>query len=100
MLRRTAVDVLGDMATPDAVGLLRRLYYKDLEGQRLALSGLRRTRDRTALLLYLDAVSSTDTRIRTQGAGGLGEMRSPAAFPILQTLLKTEKDPIVAATLA
>ena len=100
MLRRTAVDVLGDMATPDAVGLLRRLYYKDSEGQRLALSGLRRTRDRTALLLYLDAVSSTDTRIRTQGAGGLGELRSPAAVSVLQTLLKTEKDPIVAATLA
>ena len=100
MLRRTAADALGDMATPDAVGLLRRLYYKDVEGKRLALSGLRRTRDRTALLLYLDAVSSSDTRIRTQGAGGLGELRSAAASSVLQTLLKTEKDPIVAVTLA
>ncbi len=100
MLRRTAVDVLGDMATPDAVGLLRRLYHQDSEGKRLALSGLRRTRDRTALLFYLDAVSSSDTRIRTQGAGGLGELRSAAAVSVLQTLLKTEKDPIVAITLA
>ena len=100
MLRRTAVDALGDMATPDAVGLLRRLYHQDSEGKRLALSGLRRTRDRTALLLYLDAVSSSDTRIRTQGAGGLGELRSAAAVSVLQTLLKTEKDPIVAVTLA
>ena len=100
MLRRTAADALGDMATPDAVGLLRRLYYEDSEGKRLALSGLRRTRDRTALLLYLDAVSNSDTRIRTQGAGGLGELRSAAASSVLQTLLKTEKDPIVAVTLA
>ena len=100
MLRRTAADALGNMATPDAVGLLRRLYYKDSEGKRLALSGLRRTRDRTALLLYLDAVSSSDTRLRTQGAGGLGELRSAVAVSVLQTLLKTEKDPIVALTLA
>lgn len=100
MLRRTAADALGDMATPDAVGLLRRLYYTDSVGKRLALSGLRRTRDRTALLLYLDAVNSSDTRLRTQGAGGLGELRSAVASPVLHTLLKTEKDPIVAATLA
>ncbi len=100
MLRRTAVDALGDMATPDAVGLLRRLYHTDSEGKRLALSGLRRTRDRTALLLYLDAVNSADTRLRTQGAGGLGELRSAVASPVLHTLLKTEKDPIVAVTLA
>lgn len=100
MLRRTAVDALGNMATPDAVGLLRRLYHQDSEGKRLALSGLRRTRDRTALLLYLDAVSSSDTRVRTQGAGGLGELRSAATVSVLQTLLKTEKDPIVAITLA
>ncbi len=100
MLRRTAADVLGDMATPDAVGLLRRLYHTDSEGKRLALSGLRRTRDRTAHLLYLDAVNSADTRLRTQGAGGLGELRSAVASPVLHTLLKTEKDPIVAVTLA
>ncbi len=100
MLRRTAADALGDMATPDAVGLLRRLYHTDAEGKRLALSGLRRTRDRTALLLYLDAVNSADTRLRTQGAGGLGELRSAVASPVLHTLLKTEKDPIVAVTLA
>ncbi|MCY4387468.1 MAG: HEAT repeat domain-containing protein [Desulfurellaceae bacterium] len=100
MLRRTAADVLGDMATPDAVGLLRRLYHTDSEGRRLALSGLRRTRDRTAHLLYLDAVSSADTRLRTQGAGGLGELRSAVASPVLHALLKTEKDPIVAVTLA
>ena len=100
MLRRTAADALGDMATPGAVGLLRRLYYTDSVGKRLALSGLRRTRDRTALLLYLDAVNSTDTRLRTQGAGGLGELRSAVASPVLHTLLKTEKDPIVAITLA
>ncbi len=100
MLRRTAADALGDMATPDAVGLLRRLYHTDAEGKRLALSGLRRTRDRTALLLYLDAVNSADTRLRTQGAGGLGELRSAVASPVLHTLLKTEKDPIVAITLA
>jgi HEAT repeat protein len=100
MLRRTAADALGDMATPDAVGLLRRLYYTDSVGKRLALSGLRRTRDRTALLLYLDAVNSSDIRLRTQGAGGLGELRSAAASPVLHTLLKTEKDPIVAITLA
>lgn len=100
MIRRTAADALGDMATPDAVGLLRRLYYTDPESKRLALSGLRRTRDRTALLLYLDAVNSSDTRLRTQGAGGLGELRSAVASPVLHTLLKTEKDPIVAVTLA
>ena len=100
MLRRTAADALGDMATPDAVGLLRRLYYTNSEGKRLALSGLRRTRDRTAHLLYLDAVNSSDIRLRTQGAGGLGELRSAAASPVLHTLLKTEKDPIVAITLA
>ena len=100
MLRRTAADALGDMATPDAVGLLRRLYYTDSVGKRLALSGLRRTRDRTALLLYFDAVNSSDIRLRTQGAGGLGELRSAAASPVLHTLLKTEKDPIVAITLA
>ena len=100
MLRRTAADALGDMATPDAVGLLRRLYYTDSVGKRLALSGLRRTRDRTALLLYLDAVNSSDIRLRTQGAGGLGELRSAVASPVLHTLLKTEKDPIVAVTLA
>ncbi len=100
MLRRTAADALGDMATPGAVGLLRRLYYTDSVGKRLALSGLRRTRDRTALLLYLDAVNSADTRLRTQGAGGLGELRSMVASPVLHTLLKTEKDPIVAVTLA
>ncbi len=100
MIRRTAADALGDMATPDAVGLLRRLYYTDSVGKRLALSGLRRTRDQTALVLYLDAVNSSDTRLRIQGAGGLGELRSAGASPVLRSLLKTEKDPIVAVTLA
>lgn len=103
MLRRTAVDTLGDMATPNAVGLLRRLYYAESAGsedKQLALSGLRRTRDRTALSLYHDAVNSSDTRIRTQGATGLGEMRSATATSVIQTLLKTEKDPVVAVTLA
>lgn len=100
MLRRTAVDALGEMGTAGAVGLLRRLYYEDSEGQRLALSGLRRTRDRTALPLYLDAVRSTDTRVRTQGAGGLGELRSPLGTAVLLKLWREEKDPIVAVTLA
>lgn len=103
MLRRTAADALGEMATPGAADVLRRLYYAESarpEDKRLALSGLRRTRDRTALALYHDAVNSPDTRIRTQAAGGLGEMRAAASVPVVQTLLKTEKDPVVAVTLA
>lgn len=103
MLRRTAADALGEMATPGAADVLRRLYYAEAarpEDKRLALSGLRRTRDRTALAVYRDAVNSPDTRIRTQAAGGLGEMRAAASVPVVQTLLKTEKDPVVAVTLA
>jgi len=100
MLRRTAVDTLGDLATPGAVCVLRRLYYTDVEGRRLALSGLRRTGDKTALLCYLDALTSPDSSLRAQGISGLGELRTPAALPSLRKLLKTEKDPLVSLTIA
>src|SRR5262249_24960794 len=69
MLRRTAADALGALATPGAVCVLRRLYYTDTEGKRLALSGLRRTGDKTAVLCYLDAVTSPDASLRAQGIG-------------------------------
>lgn len=100
MLRRTAADALGELATPGAVGVLRRLYYTDAEGRRLALSGLRRTRDKTALLCYLDAVASPDPSLRAQGIGGLGELRTPTVLPSLRTLLKKEKDSLTGLTIA
>jgi HEAT repeat protein len=100
MLRRTAADALGELATPGAVAVLRRLYYSDAEGRRLALSGLRRTRDKTALLCYLDAVASSDPSLRVQGIGGLGELRTPTVLPSLRTFLKKEKNPLVALTIA
>lgn len=102
MVRRTAADILGDLATPGAVCVLRRLYFTvtDAEGRRLALSGLRRTKDKTALLCYLDAVDSQDTSLRVQGIGGLGELRVPGTLPALREFLKVEKDPSVALTVA
>lgn len=101
MVRRTAADVLGDLATPGAVYALRRLYeYTDLEGRRLALSGLRRTRDKTALLCYLDALASGDSSLRVQGIGGLGELRMPTLLPTLRQLLQQETDPLVGLTIA
>jgi len=100
MLRRTAADALGELATPGAVGVLRRLYYTDAEGRRLALSGLRRTRDKTALLCYLDAIDSPDPSLRAQGISGLGELRTPTVLPSLRVLLKKEKEPLVGLTIA
>lgn len=100
MLRRTAADALGELATPGAVAVLRRLYYTDAEGQRLALSGLRRTGDKTALLCYLDAVASSDPSLQVQGIGGLGELRTPTVLPSLRAFLKKEKNPLVALTIA
>jgi HEAT repeat protein len=100
MLRRTAADALGELATPGAVAVLRRLYYTDAEGRRLALSGLRRTGDKTALLCYLDAVASPDPSLRDQGIGGLGELRTPIVLPSLRAFLKKEKDPLAALTIA
>jgi HEAT repeat protein len=100
MLRRTAADALGELATPGAVAVLRRLYDTDAEGRRLALSGLRRTRDKTALRCYLDAVASPDPSLRDQGIGGLGELRTPTVLPSLRAFLKKEKDPLVALTIA
>lgn len=100
MLRRTAADALGELATPGAVGVLRRLYYTDTEGKRLALSGLRRTGDKTAVLCYFDAVASPDASLRAQGIGGLGEARTPMVLPALRKFLKTEKDPLVGITVA
>jgi len=100
MLRRTAADALGELATPGAVGVLRRLYYTDAEGRRLALSGLRRTRDKTALLCYLDAIDSPDPSLRAQGINGLGELRTPTVLPSLRVLLKKEKEPLVGLTIA
>jgi HEAT repeat protein len=100
MLRRTAADALGELATPGAVCVLRRLYYTDAEGRRLALSGLRRTGDKTALLCYLDAIASSDAALRAQGIGGLGELRTPAVLPSLRKLLKTEKDPLTGLSIA
>jgi len=100
MLRRTAADALGDLATPGAVCVLRRLYYTDTEGKRLALSGLRRTGDKTAVLCYLDAATSSDASLRAQGIGGLGEARTPMVLPALRKYLKTEKDPLVGLTVA
>ena len=100
MLRRTAADALGDLATPGAVYLLRRLYESDMESKRLALSGLRRTGDKTAVLCYLDAISSPDTALRAQGIGGLGEARTITERPALREFLKTEKDPLVGLTIA
>jgi HEAT repeat protein len=100
MLRRTAADALGELATPGAICILRRLYYTDNEGKRLALSGLRRTGDKTALPCYLDAVASTDATLRAQGVGGLGELRSPDLFPALRQLLKKEKDPLIGLSIA
>lgn len=93
MVRRTAADALGDMATPGAVCVLRRLYDTDEEGKRLALSGLRRTRDKTALLYYLDALESEDNNLRIQGIGGLREMRIPTLMPALRAVLEQEKEP-------
>lgn len=100
MLRRTAADALGELATPGAVCVLRRLYYTDLEGKRLALSGLRRTGDKTALPCYLDAIASQDASLRVQGIGGLGEIRDPTVLPLLRSLLKKEKDPLVGLMIA
>jgi len=100
MLRRTAADALGDLATSGAVCVLRRLYYTDAEGKRLALSGLRRTKDKTALACYLDAIASQDPALRVQGIGGLGEIRDPTLVPTLRQLLKKEKDPLVGLTIA
>ena len=100
MVRRTAADVLGDLATPGAVCVLRRLYFTDAQGRRLALSGLRRTKDKTALLYYLDAVDSSDSSLRVQGIGGLGELRIPATLPSLRKFLKTETDPLTSMTIA
>jgi HEAT repeat protein len=100
MLRRTAADALGELATPGAICILRRLYYTDNEGKRLALSGLRRTGDKTALPCYLDAMTSTDVTLRAQGVGGLGEIRSPTHRPTLRQLLKKEKDPLTGLTIA
>lgn len=100
MLRRTAADALGELATPGAVAVLRRLYDTDVEGRRLALSGLRRTRDKTALLCYLDAIASPDPSLRAQGIGGLGELRTPTVLPSLRAFLKKEKEPLVALTIA
>jgi HEAT repeat protein len=100
MLRRTAADALGELATPGAICILRRLYYTDNEGKRLALSGLRRTGDKTALPCYLDAITSPDTTLRAQGVGGLGEIRSPALLPALRQLLKNEKDPLTGLSIA
>src|SRR5581483_2260026 len=100
MLRRTAADALGDLATPGAVCILRRLYESDLESKRLALSGLRRTGDKTAVLCYLDAVNQGDESLRAQGLGGLGESRTPDIVPFLRKFLKTEKDPLIGITLA
>jgi HEAT repeat protein len=100
MLRRTAADALGDLATPGAVCILRRLYDSDLESKRLALSGLRRTGDKTAVRCYLDAVAHGDESLRAQGLGGLGEAHTPEVIPFLRKFLKTEKDPLVGVTLA
>lgn len=100
MLRRTAADALGELATPGAICILRRLYYTDNEGKRLALSGLRRTGDKTALPCYLDAIASTDATLRAQGVGGLGEIHSPSLLPALRQLLKTEKDPLIGLSIA
>ncbi len=100
MLRRTAADALGDLATPGAVCILRRLYDSDLESKRLAISGLRRTRDKTAVLCYLDAIAHGDESLRAQGLGGLGESRIPNVIPFLRKFLKTEKDPLVSIMLA
>jgi HEAT repeat protein len=100
MLRRSAADALGDLATPGAVCLLRRLYESDMESKRLALSGLRRTGDKTAVLCYLDAISSSDTALRAQGIGGLGEARTLTERPALRKFLKTEKDPLIGLTVA
>jgi HEAT repeat protein len=100
MLRRTAVDALGEMGTSGAVGLLRRLYETDSEGKRLALSGLRRAHDRSAFWIYLDAAGSEDPRIRTQGISGLGELRLTAGRPILHELMQSETDQVVALTAA
>lgn len=100
MVRRTAADILGDLATSGAVCVLRRLYFTDAEGRRLALSGLRRTKDKTALLCYLDAVESGDSSLRVQGIGGLGELGVPEALPTLRAYLETEKDPSVALAIA
>lgn len=100
MIRRTAADALGEMATPGAVGILRRLYDTDSEGKRLALSGLRLTRDKTALVYYLDALESEDKNLRAQGIGGLGDMHLPTVIPTLRTVLKHEKDPLIALSVA
>jgi HEAT repeat protein len=100
MLRRTAADALGELATPGAVCVLRRLYESDMESKRLALSGLRRTGDKTAVLFYLDAIASQDAALRAQGIGGLGEARTPTVLPALRKFLKTEKDPLVGLTVA
>ena len=100
MLRRTAADALGDLATPGAVCVLRRLYESDMESKRLALSGLRRTGDKTAVLCYLDAITSTDASLRAQGIGGLGETRITTMLPALRKFLKTEEDPLVGLTIA
>jgi HEAT repeat protein len=100
MLRRTAADALGDLATPGAVCLLRRLYESDMESKRLALSGLRRTGDKTAVLCYLDAITSQDAALRAQGIGGLGEVRIATVLPMLRKFLKTEEDPLVGLTVA
>src|SRR3990172_4835394 len=58
--RRTAADALADIATPGAVGALRRLYDEGPNQAPLALSALVRTGDRTALMCYLDAITSPD----------------------------------------
>jgi HEAT repeat protein len=100
MLRRTAADALGDLATPGAVCVLRRLYDTDTEGKRLALSGLRRSGDKTAVLCYFDAAASSDASLRAQGIGGLGEVRTPTVLPALRKFFKTEKDPLVGLMIA
>jgi HEAT repeat protein len=95
-MRRTAADALSEMGTPGAVAALRRLYYEDEAGARsLAMSALVRTRDKTALAIYLEAIASSDPFFRSVAARGLGALGAPVARDPLRAVLRRESDPIV-----
>ncbi len=100
MERRVAADILGDIATPGAVAILRRFYEEGPKGRFLALSALYRTRDRTALALYLDALNSPDAHLRVLGIRGLADLNVQEARAYLRSLLEQEADPFVGSNVA
>jgi hypothetical protein len=93
---RNAVELLGELAPPDAEGAMANLLtHGEPRVRRSAAAALAKVGTPRAVLALLQAVPDSSPDVRKQVAIGLGAVRNPRAVPWLIEALDKEQDPDV-----